>query len=67
MNNNFIENNIKIIFILNFKEEKKSFEVYKNEEKIGKFSFDLKNIYALVAIRNIGNSVKIKTFEEMEF
>ena len=67
VNNNFIENNIKIIFILNFKEEKKSFEVYKNEEKIGKFSFDLKNIYALVAIRNIGNSVKIKTFEEMEF
>ena len=67
MNNNFIENNIKIIFILNFKEEKKSFEVYKNEEKIGKFSFDLKNVYALVAIRNIGNSVKIKTFEEMEF
>ena len=67
VNNNFIENNIKIIFILNFKEEKKSFEVYKNEEKIGKFSFDLKNVYALVAIRNIGNSVKIKTFEEMEF
>ncbi len=67
INNNFIEKNVKIIFILNFKEKKKSFEVYKNEEKIGKFDFDLKNVYALVAIRNIGNSVKIKTFEEMEF
>ena len=66
--NNFIlENNIKIIFILNFKEEKKFFEIYKNEEKIGKFGFDLKNVYALVAIRSIGNSVRIKTFEEMEF
>ena len=67
MNKNINKNNIKIIFIINFKKEKKSFEVYKNGEKIGKFSFDLKNVYALVAIRNIGNSVKIKTFEEMEF
>ena len=49
-------------FIINIL--KKSFELNINKVKAGEydFNYDNNNIYSLAGMRNIGNSVSIKTF-----
>jgi len=56
------ENNKIITFIINLKENK-YFELYADEIFLGKFEFDLNNIFGLAAIDK-GNSVAIKTFQK---
>jgi len=56
------ENNKIITFIINLKENK-YFELYADEIFLGKFKFDLDNIFGLAAIDK-GNSVAIKTFQK---
>ena len=62
-NNIKIENGKKYEFIIDMK--KKNFILNINNTKVGEFSFDFQdNIFAQASIRNIGNSVKIKTYEK---
>ena len=58
-----IKNGVKIEFIIDI--SKKSFILIIDGEKEGEFNFNFQgNIFAHAAIRNIGNSVSIKTFEK---
>ena len=59
-----VENGKIYEFIINIK--MKSFELKINKVEAGEFTFnfDNNNIYALAGMRNIGNSVSIKTFEK---
>ena len=68
-NGNKMNDNIKIkdrehyTFIIDIGEKK--FTLYENLTKIGDYNFTFQeNISALAAIRNIGNSVRIKTYEK---
>jgi len=62
-NNLYVKNGLKIQFIINI--PKKSFILNINGKKEGEFNFNFQdNIFAHAAIRNIGNSVIIKTFEK---
>ena len=57
-----IENGKKYEFIIDI--EKQNFILNINEIKVGEFNFNFQdNIYAHAAIRKIGNSVTIKTYE----
>ena len=59
----YIKNGLKIEFIINI--PKKSFILNIDGKKEGEFNFNFQdNIFAHAAIRNIGNSVTIKTFEK---
>ena len=61
--NLIIKNGIKIEFIIDI--SKKSFILNINGKNEGEFKFNFQNnIFAHAAIRNIGNSVTIKTFEK---
>ena len=69
INGNNINNNIKIEngkryeFIIDMK--KKKFNLNINNTEVGEFGFDFQdNIFAQASIRNLGNSVKIKTYEK---
>ena len=69
INGNNINNNIKIEngkryeFIIDMK--KKNFILNINNTEVGEFSFDFQdNIFAQASIRNVGNSLKIKTYEK---
>ena len=58
-------NNIytKYTFVIDINNEK--FSLFINEIKKGEFNYHFQtNIYPLAAIRKIGNSVKIKTYEK---
>ena len=57
-----IENGKKYVFIIDMK--KKKFNLIINEIKIGEYDFNFQdNVFAQAAIRNLGNSIKIKTYE----
>ena len=56
------EKNKIITFIINLKENK-FFELFVDEIFLGKFEFDLDNIFGLAALDK-GNSVTIKTFQK---
>ena len=59
----YIKNGLKIEFILNI--PKKLFILNIDGKKEGEFNFNFQdNIFAHAAIRNIGNSITIKTFEK---
>jgi capsule polysaccharide export protein KpsE/RkpR len=51
-----------VTFIINLKENK-YFELFADEIFLGKFEFDLDNIFGLAAIDE-GNSIAIKTFQK---
>ena len=56
-----IENGTKYVFIIDIKNKK--FILYKNGENFGEYEFNFQdNIFAQASIRNVGNSVKIKTY-----
>ena len=56
-----IENGKKYEFIIDIKNKK--FILYKNGENLGEYEFNFQdNIFAQASIRNVGNSVKIKTY-----
>ena len=59
-----IENNRKYEFIIDVSKKKFILNVDGNKEGEYKFSFQ-NNIYAHAAIENIGNSIKIKTYEKL--
>ena len=58
------ENNGEICFIVLMKEEKFLF-LFNNGKYVGKFNFNLTNIYALASIGATDDSIKIKTFLEI--
>ena len=56
-----IENGNKYEFIIDIKNKK--FNILKNDEDFGEYEFNFQNnIFAQASIRNVGNSIKIKTF-----
>ena len=58
-----LQNGKKYQFIIDI--SKKSFILNIDETKVGEFTFNFQdNIYAHAGMRNIGNSIKIKTFEK---
>ena len=69
INANIINNNIKIEngkkyeFIIDIKNNK--FSLFINGENFGEYEFDFQdNIFAQTSIRNLGNSIKIKSYEK---
>ena len=57
-----IENGKKYEFIIDI--SKKNFVLNIDGNKVGEYKFNFQeNIYAHAAIRNLGNSIKIKTYE----
>ena len=54
-----------VVFIIDLKDNQNSFELFLDEKNMGKFNFNLDNIYALAAINN--GSVKIKTLRMRSF
>ena len=57
-------NDKKYTFIIDINNKK--FSLFVNEIKKGEFNYNFQeNIYPLAAIRKIGNSVKIKTYEKI--
>ena len=59
----YIKNGLKIEFIINI--QKKLFILNIGGKKEGEFNFNFQdNIFAYSAIRNIGNSITLKTFEK---
>lgn len=57
--------NKKIVFLVDLKEKEKFFELYINETFINRYNFNFNNyetIFALAAIRKVGNSVNLKTY-----
>jgi len=64
INNNLkIENGKKYEFIIDMKNKK--FILNVNEVKSGEYDFDFQNnVFAQVAVRNLNNSIKIKTYEK---
>ena len=64
VNNSKIEKyNKKVVFIIDFNENQKSFELFLDEKSLGKFNFNLNNIYALAVVNN--GSVRIKTLRNI--
>ena len=58
-----LENGKKYEFIVDIK--KKKFSLYINGENSGEYEFNFQdNIFAQASIRNVGNSIKIKTYEK---
>ena len=58
-----IENGRNYEFIIDMK--KKKFNLYMNDENFGEYEFNFQNnVFVQASIRNIGNSVKIKTYEK---
>ena len=56
-----IENGKKYEFIIDIKNRK--FNLYSNGENIGEYEFNFQdNIFVQASIRNVGNSIKIKTY-----
>ena len=64
INKNIKIENGEICFILSLKEEK-YFILNLNEKYVGKYRFNLINIYAFASIEKTGNSVKLITFIEL--
>ena len=68
INKNEINNNIKIengktVFIIDMKNKKFSANI--NGSNFGEFEFNFQdNVYAQASMRNLGNSIKIKTYEK---
>ena len=64
LNNSKIEKyNKKVVFIIDLKDNQKSFELFLYEQSLGKFNFNLDNIYALAVVTN--GSVRIKTLRSI--
>ena len=62
-NNIYIKNGLKIEFIIDI--SKKSFILNIDGKKEGEYNFNFQdNIFAHASMRNIGNSVRIKTYEK---
>ena len=58
-----LENRKKYVFIIDITNKK--FSIYKNGENFGEYEFNFQNnIYAQASIRNVGNSIQIKTYEK---
>ena len=64
LNNSKIEKNSKkVVFIIDLKDNQKSFDLFLDEQSLGKFNFNLDNIYALAVVTN--GSVRIKTLRSI--
>ena len=58
-----LENGKKYEFIIDIKNKK--FSLFTNDENFGEYEFNFQdNIFAQASIRNVGNSIKIKTYEK---
>jgi len=58
-----LENGKKYEFIIDIKNKK--FSLFINDENFGEYEFNFQdNIFAQASIRNVGNSIKIKTYEK---